>query len=107
MLLLRRAALKWGNTVLYYQWQCWHSTQCWKTFQKVVFNLASEASYVYNLSIIKQVNFNRAEIGGKCQNSKFKCDILPDFQTMLHCAVFANQQKMPQNHLFLFSRSLD
>ena len=26
MLLLRRAALKWGNTVLYYQWQCWHST---------------------------------------------------------------------------------
>ena len=69
--------------------------------------MASEASYVYNLSIIRQVNFNRAEIGGKCQNSKFKCDILPDFQTMLHCAVFANQQKMPQNYLFLFSRSLD
>ena len=32
--------------------------------------MASEASYVYILSIIRQVNFNRAEIGGKCQNSK-------------------------------------
>ena len=32
--------------------------------------MASEASYVYILSIIRQVNFIRTEIGGKCQNSK-------------------------------------
>ena len=33
-------------------------------------------------SVTRQFNFNRTKIGGKCPNSKFKCDILSNFQTM-------------------------
>ena len=38
-----------------------------KIIEKVAFNIASEASYVF--SVTRQVNFNRAKIGVKCQNS--------------------------------------
>ena len=69
-----------------------YSTRCLKITEKVSFNIASEASYVYILSgqkLIKNaqngpfwrvfrktkacgqtVSFNRTKIGGKCQNSK-------------------------------------
>ena len=75
------------------------ASQCLKITEKVSFNIASEASYIYILSgqkfmknangeflinwslrsnsITRQVNFNRTKIGGK-----FKCDILGDFQTL-------------------------
>ena len=69
-------------------------TQCLKVTEKVAFNIASEASYVYILSrqkfmknapkwsilasfwkpetccVTRQVNFNRTKIGGMCQNLK-------------------------------------
>ena len=45
--------------------------QCLKITQKVAFNIASEASYVYILSGQKFIK--NAKIG------KFKCDILSDF----------------------------
>ena len=33
-------------------------------------------------SVTRQVTLNRTKIGGKCQNQKFKCDILGNFQTI-------------------------
>ena len=73
-------------------------SQCLKITEKVAFNIASEASYVYILSgqiliksanigpiysvfenlklqsnsVTRQVTFNRTKIGGKCQNLKIK-----------------------------------
>ena len=70
--------------------------RCLKNIEKVSFNIASEASYVYILSghklnkntkmvhfdeflkiwslqsnsVTRQVSFNRTKIGGKCQNAK-------------------------------------
>ena len=70
--------------------------RCLKITEKVSFNIASEASYVYIMSgqkfikmpkmvnfgeffenlkiavksVTRQVTFNRTKIGGKCQNSK-------------------------------------
>ena len=74
-----------------------HLTQsrCLKITEKVSFNRASEASFVYILSgrkinkkakngeflktwslwpnsVTRQVSFNRTKIGGKCQNSKIQ-----------------------------------
>ena len=69
-----------------------------KITEKVSFNIASEASYIYILSgqkfikkaknaqfreflktrsllsnsVTRQVSFNRTKIGGKCQNSKIQ-----------------------------------
>ena len=61
--------------------------QCLKTTEKVSFNIASEASYVYIFSrhkfiknaknrrffmlnsVTRQVSLNRTKIVGKCQNS--------------------------------------
>ena len=59
------------------------SLQCLKIAQKVSFNIASESSYVFILSgqkfiknakksVIGQVNFNRTNIGGKCQIETIK-----------------------------------
>ena len=59
------------------------TAQCLKITEKVSFNIASEASYLYILSGQKIVHFERAEacgqtvlpdtsIGGKCQNVIFK-----------------------------------
>ena len=74
------------------------SSQCFKITEKVSFNIASEASYVYILSgqklvqkpkmfnlasfgkpwslrsnsVTRLVNFNRTKIGEKCQNSKIQ-----------------------------------
>ena len=73
-------------------------TQCLKITEKVSFNIASEASYIYNLSgqklikkaknwlvlfggflttwslrsnsVTRQVNFNKTKFFGKCQNWK-------------------------------------
>ena len=33
-------------------------------------------------SVTRRVSFNRIKIDGKCQNWKFKCDILSNFPTM-------------------------
>ena len=41
-------------------------------------------------SVTRQVIFNRTKIGGKCQNWKFKCDILGDFQTLWALLFFAS-----------------
>ena len=76
-----------------------HTARCLKITEKVSFNIASEASYVYILSgqkliknakkmvhfgeflktwslrsnsVTRQVSFNRTKIGGKCQNWKIK-----------------------------------
>ena len=65
--------------------------QCLKIKEKVLFNIASIASYVYILtrqkfinntkngelkiepnSVTRQFNINRTKIGGKCQNSKLQ-----------------------------------
>ena len=58
-----------------------------ENLEKVSFNIASEASYVYIVSlqsnsITRHVTQNKARNGGKCQNWKIKCDILCNFQTM-------------------------
>ena len=67
-------------------------SRCLKITEKVSFNIASEASYVYKSSlkmpkivhfgeflktwslrsnsVTRQVSFNRTKIGGKCQNAK-------------------------------------
>ena len=78
-------------------------TRCLKITEKVSFNIASEASYVYIMSgqkFIKNAknwtilasfwNLKLAvkqcyqtKIGGKCQNLKIQCDFLSNFQTML------------------------
>ena len=51
------------------------TTRCLKITEKVLFNIASEASYVYILSGQKLTK--------KAKNGQFgKCDILSDFQTM-------------------------
>ena len=57
--------------------------QCFKITEKVSFNIASEASYVYILSgqkfiksaknlnsVTRQDNFNRTKIGEKCRDWK-------------------------------------
>ena len=82
--------------------------QCLKIPEKVVFNIASEASYIYILSgqkfiktakngpfwrvfedlmlaknsVTRQVNFDRTKIDGKCKVEKFKWNNLGDFQIM-------------------------
>ena len=84
-----------------------HSHGVWKSTEKVSFNIASEASYVYILSgqkliknaknspfrrvfedlklavnsVTRQVSFNRTKIGGKCQNWKIQ---------MRHFELFSN-----------------
>ena len=50
--------------------------RCLKFINKVSFNIASEASYVYYAT--SQFIFNRTKIGGKCQN--WKCDIFSNFK---------------------------
>ena len=81
--------------------------QCLKITEKVAFNIASEASYVYMLrgqkfkkmpkmvnfdeflksegcgqnSVTRQVTFNRTKTGRKCQNFKFQ---------MRHFDLFSN-----------------
>ena len=83
----------------------------WKT-EKVSFNIASEASYVYILSEQKLIkNATNGQIWQVFENlklavkqcyqtgqklvenakiQKFKCDILGDFQTMWDCVFFSN-----------------
>ena len=58
--------------------------QCLKITEKVAFNIASEASYVYILSGQKFIK--NAKTGQKM--SKLKCDILGDFQTMCFRILF-------------------
>ena len=63
--------------------------RCLKITEKVSFNIASEASYVYVLSgqkLIKNAKKQSYQTGQKLvENAKierFKCDILGDFQTL-------------------------
>ena len=55
-------------------------SQCLKITEKVAFNIASEASYVYMSFLIGQKLVENAKI------QKFKCDFLSDFQTL--CFLF-------------------
>ena len=76
-----------------------HFFKCLKITEKVSFNIASEASYVYissgqkviknakigllslrSISVTRQVNFDRTKTGTKFQ--KLKCDIFGNFQAM-------------------------
>ena len=60
--------------------------QCLKITEKVSFNIASEASYVYILSGQKLMDKNCWKMP-KLKTWNFKCDILSDFQTMCVCLV--------------------
>ena len=77
-----------------------------KIIEKVSFNIASEASYIYILSEQKLIkngqflaNFWKPEAFGQTElpdvgqkiGGKFKCDILGTFQTL--CAQFENYKK--------------
>ena len=94
-------------------------SRCLKITEKVSFNIASEASYLYILlkmpkivyfgeflktwslrsnSVTRQVSFNRTKIGGKC-------DILSNFQTM--CTLWISDATiLESSQLNLFLRSL-
>ena len=79
---------EWRNTV---RVRC-HS-QCLKVTEKVSFNIASEASFVFislkmgnfgdflKNSVTRHVTFDWTTIDGKCQK-KIECDFLGDFQTL-------------------------
>ena len=88
-------------------------TRCLKITEKILFNIASEASYVYILSgqrllkmpnmvhfgeflktwslrsnsVTRKVNFNRTKLVENAKIKKLKCDILSDFQTMCPVAI--------------------
>ena len=59
-------------------------SQCLKFTEKVSFNIASEASYVYILSqTVLPDNFNETKIGGKCRNSNATFQVI--FKQCAHC----------------------
>ena len=98
--------------------QCLTKTQCLKITEKVSFNIASEASYVYILN--GQKFFKNAKNGEKLKNAKiekFKCDILSNFQTnvpkvfftanLSHICFFQMQQSLEENHFWTPQNCLD
>ena len=98
--------------------------RCLKITEKVSFNIASEASYVYILSVQKlikksqkwyfgeffktlslrsnsvtrHVTFNRTKIGGNAKIQNFKCDILSDFQTLCCCKGYFQPKALKEMH---------
>ena len=56
-------------------------------------------------SVTRQNSFSRTKIGGKWQNSKFKCDILSNFQTMCECVKISLFHWFPRlNYFYLLHK---
>ena len=72
-----------SETVLLTQ-DCATNTQCLKIMEKVAFNIASEASYVY---ILSGQNYMKNAKNGQFGRIFEKCDFLRNFQTLCNISL--------------------